>query len=381
MSGGEGVAYIDAFRDGAAARGLAQCITAEVEPGRRYRFMEFCGGHTHAIFRFGLMDLLPPEIQLVHGPGCPVCVLPSGRLKNALELAHRPGVILTSYADMMRVPTPQGETLLKAKAAGCDVRMIYSAAESLELARRHPQREVIFFAIGFETTAPPTAVVARQAHQEGLKNFSIFCNHVLTPPAIRHILEAPEIRESGAPELDGFIGPAHVSAVIGTQPYEYFAEEYAKPVVVAGFEPLDVLQAVRMLVRQVNEGRSVVENEYSRAVTREGNLKAQGLIADLFEMRRRFEWRGLGMVPYSALRLRGEFAQLDAERRFGVEEIVLPDPAACQCGSVLRGIVEPPRCKVFGTACTPEHPIGACMVSSEGACAAYFSYGRRPASD
>jgi hydrogenase expression/formation protein HypD len=368
--------YIDEFRDGPMARTLAAAIAREVQPGRRYHLMEFCGGHTHAISRYGLKDLLPANVEMVHGPGCPVCVLPIGRIDAAIALARDHGVILCTYADTMRVPASDGLSLLKAKAAGADVRMVYSCTDALAIARTHPQRPVVFFAIGFETTTPPTALAILQAQREGLANFSVFCNHVLTPAAITHILESPEVRELGIVPLDGFIGPAHVSTVIGSQPYEYFAEEYRKPVVIAGFEPLDVMQAILMLVRQLNEGRAVVENEFTRAVSREGNLKAQGLVAEVFELRRSFEWRGLGEVPYSALAIKAAYAELDAERRFGIVHRAVPDHKACECGAILRGVKKPTDCRVFGTVCTPENPIGSCMVSSEGACAAHYTYGR-----
>ncbi len=293
--------YIDEFRDGKRARDLAGAIAREVRGDRRYHLMEFCGGHTHAISRYGLADLMPPSIRMIHGPGCPVCVLPVGRIDNAIELARRPGLILCTYADTMRVPASQGLSLLQAKARGGDIRMVYSSTDAVRIARDHPDRDVVFFAIGFETTTPPTAVAIRQAQALQLSNFSVFCNHVLTPAAISNILESKDVRELGTVPLDGFIGPAHVSTVIGSQPYEYFAEEYQRPVVIAGFEPLDVMQAILMLVRQLNEGRAEVENEFTRAVTRDGNAKAKALVADVFELRRTFEWRGLGEVPYSAL--------------------------------------------------------------------------------
>ena len=368
--------YIDEFRDGEVAHKIAASIAAEADPARRYHLMEFCGGHTHAISRYGVADLLPPPVRMIHGPGCPVCVLPIGRVDLAIRLAMDTGVILATYGDCLRVPASDNLSLLKAKARGGDVRMVYSPADALKLAQAHPDREVVFFAIGFETTTPPTALVIRQAAQLGLKNFSVVCNHVLTPAAITHILESPEVRQLGTLALDGFIGPAHVSTIIGSQPYEFFAEEYRKPVVIAGFEPLDVMQAILMLVRQVNDGRAEVENEFSRAVTRDGNLKAQALVSQVFELRRAFEWRGLGAVPYSALQIREEYAAFDAERRFGLETRPVPDNKACECGAILRGVKHPRDCKVFGTVCTPENPIGSCMVSSEGACAAYYSYGR-----
>jgi hydrogenase expression/formation protein HypD len=370
------VKYIDEFRDGELAKGLAAAIRREAKPERRYSFMEFCGGHTHAISRYGLLDLLPENVRMVHGPGCPVCVLPIGRVDMAIRLALEQGVTLCTYGDCLRVPASEGLTLMKVKARGGDIRMVYSTADALKFAREHPDKQVVFFAIGFETTTPPTAVVIKQAKAEGLANFSVLCCHVLTPAAIGNILESPEVRRWGTVPLDGFVGPAHVSTVIGSRPYEFFAEEYRKPVVIAGFEPLDVMQAILMLVRQVNEGRACVENEFTRAVTRDGNRKAQDLVAEVFELRREFEWRGLGTLPYSALKIRREFADFDAEVRFPVEYRTVADHKGCECGAILRGVKEPRDCKLFGTVCTPENPIGSCMVSSEGACAAHYTYGR-----
>jgi hydrogenase expression/formation protein HypD len=368
--------YIDEFRDGKLARQIAAAIAREAQPQRRYHLMEFCGGHTHAISRYGIKDLLPPNVEMIHGPGCPVCVLPIGRIDNAIDLAARSNVTLATYADTMRVPASNGLSLMKAKARGADIRMVYSSADAVRVARELPDREVVFFAIGFETTTPPTAVAILDAATSGLGNFSVFCNHVLTPAAIANILESPEVRELGSLPLDGFIGPAHVSTVIGTQPYEYFAEEYERPVVIAGFEPLDVMQSILMLVRQLNEGRAEVENEFTRAVTREGNAKAKALVAEVFELRPSFEWRGLGEVPYSALRIKDKYRAYDAEARFGVTYRSVSDNKACECGAILRGVKKPTDCKVFGTVCTPENPIGSCMVSSEGACAAHYTYGR-----
>jgi hydrogenase expression/formation protein HypD len=368
--------YIDEFRDGELAKGLAVAIRQIADPARKYHFMEFCGGHTHAISRYGVTDLLPPNVRMIHGPGCPVCVLPIGRVDMAIRLALEAGVTLCTYGDTLRVPASESLSLMKAKARGGDIRMVYSSADAVTIAQQNPDKQVVFFAIGFETTTPPTAVAIKQAQALGLKNFSVLCCHVLTPAAISNILESPEVRQWGTVPLDGFIGPAHVSTIIGSRPYEFFAEEYRKPVVIAGFEPLDVMQAVLMLVKQVNEGRAVVENEFSRAVTRDGNLKAQNLVSELFELRRSFEWRGLNEVPYSALRIRKEYAEFDAERRFSIEYKTVPDNKACECGAILRGVKRPQDCKIFGTVCTPENPVGSCMVSSEGACAAHYTYGR-----
>lgn len=368
--------YVDDFRDGRLARRIARVIGAEVRADQRYNFMEFCGGHTHAISRYGIDDLLPDNVRMIHGPGCPVCVLPVGRIDDAVALARRPGVTLCSYGDTMRAPGSRRTSLLKVKAEGADVRMVYSTLDALQIAEQNPDRQVIFLAIGFETTAPPTAATIIEAERRGLENFTVFCNHVLTPSAIQNILESREVRGLGTVPIDGFVGPAHVSVVIGSRPYEYFAEEYQKPVVIAGFEPLDVMQAILMLVRQINDGRFAVENQYIRAVVRDGNRKAQNMVAEVFELRPRFEWRGLGRVPYSALSIKSAFARFDAEQRFAVESRSVPDPKSCECGAIVRGLKKPRDCKLFGTACTPESPIGACMVSSEGSCAAYYTYGR-----
>ena len=368
--------YVDEFRDPVLARRLAHELRLAVDPARSYRLMEFCGGHTHALARHGVLDLLPPEVRFVHGPGCPVCVLPVGRIDMALQLALERGVTLCSYGDVLRVPASAGRSLQRAKAQGADIRMVYSPADALEIARANPSREVVFLAIGFETTTPPSALAIRQAAQQGLKNFSLLCNHVLTPAAMMHMLQAAPAAAPDAPALDGFVGPAHVSVVIGSAPYETFARRWHKPVVIAGFEPLDLMQAILMLVRQVNDGRAEVENQYTRAVTRTGNRVAQALTAEVFELRDSFEWRGLGEVPHSALRIRPAYAAFDAERRFGLDYRPVPDHKQCECGAILRGARNPSDCKLFATVCTPENPLGACMVSSEGSCAAHFSYGR-----
>lgn len=365
--------YIDEFRDRNLARQLAGAIAAEAAPDREYRLMEFCGGHTHAIYRYGVQDLVPANLRFVHGPGCPVCVLPTGRIDEAIALAERHGVTLCTYADMMRVPGGDRRSLLKAKASGADIRMIYSTGDALAIARSDPHRQIVFFAIGFETTTPPTAVAMKQARARGLDNFSVFCNHVLTPPALRAILA------SGEPDsvwIDGILGPSHVSTVIGSEPYSFVPVEFDKPLVIAGFEPLDLMQATLMLIRQINQGRREVENQYRRAVTREGNRKAQDLMADCFEIRDHFEWRGLGFLPASALRIRDAYADLDAETRFRVEAGESRETKGCECPAILRGVKRPTDCKLFGAVCTPENPMGSCMVSSEGACAAYWSYGR-----
>jgi hydrogenase expression/formation protein HypD len=368
--------YVDEFRDGKLAAGIAAAMAHEADPGREYRFMEFCGGHTHAISRYGLSELMPDTVRMIHGPGCPVCVLPIGRVDVAVRLVLERKVTLCTYGDALRVPGSAGMSLLRAKARGGDVRMIYSAADALTIARKEPQREVVFLALGFETTTPATAVVIQEAHAAGIGNFSVLCNHVLTPPAMAAILDTPVAPGSTPVALDGFIGPAHVSTVIGTRPYEFVPERYGKPVVIAGFEPLDLMQAVLMLIRQVNSKRAEVENEFTRAVNRDGNRKAQALMADVFELRDSFEWRGLGEIPASALRIRRQYRRFDAEVRFDSAYRAVADNKACECGAILRGAKSPQDCAIFGSVCTPENPIGACMVSAEGACAAHYAYGR-----
>lgn len=364
--------YVDEFRDVALARGMARRLAALAQPDRAYRFMEFCGGHTHAISRYGVEDLLPNNVRMIHGPGCPVCVLPIRQIDAAIRLAQNPRVTICTYADLMRIPASNGLSLTKAKAEGADIRMVYSTLDAIRIAKAEPTREVVFFAIGFETTTPPTALAIRLAGKEKLGNFSVFCNHVLTPAAMHAILG----NERDTANIDGFIGPSHVSAVVGLRPYAFVAEDYGRPIVVAGFEPLDVMQAIIMLVRQLNHGRCEVENQYGRAVTLEGNTKAQAEVAEIFELRDSFEWRGLGALPRSALRLRDAYADFDAERRFAIETCPAKENPACECGAVLRGAKRPYDCKLFGTVCTPETPIGSCMVSSEGACAAQWTYRR-----
>jgi hydrogenase expression/formation protein HypD len=363
------VRFVDEFRDGELGRAVAAQILDVVEPGRHYKVMEVCGGHTHSIYRYGVDDLLPENVELVHGPGCPVCVIPMGRVDDGIAIARRPEVVFTCFGDMLRVPGSNG-TLLDAKAQGADVRMVYSPLDALRIAKAEPHREVVFFAIGFETTAPSTALTLMRARAEGLENFSCMCNHVTIVPPLRALLESPDLR------LDGFIGPGHVSTVVGARPFEFIPADYGRPVVIAGFEPLDILQAIHMILRQLAEGRCEVENQYTRVVPYEGNRRALEAMAEVFALRPHFEWRGLGFISQSALRLSDTYADLDAERRFAVPGVRIADPKACQCGEVLKGVIKPWECKVFGTACTPEHAIGTCMVSPEGACAAYYNYGR-----
>ncbi|MBK8234752.1 MAG: hydrogenase formation protein HypD [Deltaproteobacteria bacterium] len=365
---------VDEFRD----KELGQRVLARIETlvaqamrtrSRPVKIMEVCGGHTHTIFRYGIGGMVPAELELVHGPGCPVCVLPMGRVDDAVALAERPGVVFCTFGDAIRVPGSR-KSLLEAKAEGADVRTVYSPVDALALARELPDREVVFFALGFETTAPSTALVVQQARAAGVTNFSVLSNHITVMPTIQTLLDAPDL------ELDGFVGPGHVTMVIGLEPYQVVADRYHKPLVVAGFEPLDVLQSIAMVLEQLVAGEARIENQYARVVRAGGNAVAQAAIDEVFEVRPSCEWRGLGIIPDSGLRLRESYAAFDAERRFALETTSVPDPKACQCGEVLKGGIQPWECKVFGTACTPETPIGACMVSSEGACAAYYNYGR-----
>jgi hydrogenase expression/formation protein HypD len=366
------VKFVDEFRDSDLIAKTCEEIRRLVDPDRPYRLMEVCGGHTHAIYRFGLKDVLPANIELIHGPGCPVCVLPMGRIDDGLALAGRPEVIFAAFGDMMRVPGAHGSPL-EHKARGLDVRIVYSPTDALKLARANPDRHVMFFAIGFETTAPSTALTLMRARAEGIENFSVFCNHVTIIPAIRAILDSPDMR------LDGFIGPGHVSTVIGCRPYEWIAKGEGKPIVVSGFEPVDLLQAIMMLLRQLRQGRAEVENQYTRVVPWEGNRAALAAMAEVFELRPYFEWRGLGFISQSALRINDAYARWDAERVFSVAGVRVTDPKAAQCGEVLKGVLKPAHCKLFGKECTPEHPVGALMVSSEGSCAAYYNYEHRKA--
>lgn len=359
--------FVDEFRSPELIGKAGEEIRRLADPRRHYRIMEVCGGHTHAIYRFGLKDLLPSNVELIHGPGCPVCVLPMGRIDDGLSLTTHQDFIFAAFGDMMRVPGTHGSPL-EHKARGMDVRIVYSPADALKLARSNPQKHVVFFAIGFETTAPSTALTILRAKAEGVRNFSVFCNHVTIIPAIRAILDSPDMR------LDGFVGPGHVSTVIGCRPYEWIAQDEGKPVVVSGFEPLDILQSIVMLLRQLRDGEARVENQYKRVVPWEGNRAALRAMAEVFELRPYFEWRGLGFISQSALKIRAGFAEWDSEQRFSVPGIRVTDPKAAQCGEVLKGVLKPSQCKLFARECTPEQPIGALMVSSEGSCAAYYNY-------
>lgn len=356
--------FIDEYRDGAIVRRIADVISSITT--RPWTIMEICGGQTHAIVRFGLDELLPQDITLVHGPGCPVCVTPVEMIDKAIELARRPGVILCSFGDMLRVPGSRTD-LLSTKAAGGDVRMVYSPLDAVRIARENPERQVVFFAVGFETTAPPNAVAVQCAKREGLKNFTMLVSHVLVPPAIEAILSAPQNR------VQGFLAAGHVCTVMGYHEYEPIARRYRVPIVVTGFEPVDILQGILMCVRQLESGGCEVENQYARSVHRAGNQPAQALLKEVFCVVDR-AWRGIGLIPRSGFALSEEYAGFDAERRFELECITTAESAECMSGLVLQGVKKPVECPAFGTRCTPEHPLGATMVSSEGACAAYYRY-------
>ncbi|MBK8526212.1 MAG: hydrogenase formation protein HypD [Rubrivivax sp.] len=367
--------YVDEFRDPLAAKALLREIdAASVRLGasadRPIQIMEVCGGHTHAIFRYALKDLIPPAIEFVHGPGCPVCVLPMGRVDDAIAIAQQPGVTFTTFGDAMRVPGSKA-SLLQARAEGADVRMVYSPLDALALAAANPDRHVVFFALGFETTMPSTALTVLEAERRGIGNFSLFCNHITIVPTLRAILDAPQMG------IAGFIGPGHVAMIIGTAPFEFIAQHYRRPLVVSGFEPTDLLQSLLMVLRQIEQGRAEIENQYARLVDARGNAVAQAAIARVFELRDRFEWRGLGSIEHSGVRMCEAYARFDAERLFALSAARVADPPGCQCAEVLTGAIKPRQCRVFGNACTPQTPLGALMVSSEGACAAYYQFARR----
>lgn len=361
--------FVDEYRDPAIARQLLDAIQRTVT--RPWVIMEVCGGHTHAIMKHGLDQLLPAAVELVHGPGCPVCVTPVVAIDRAVAIASRPEVIFASFGDMLRVPGSH-DSLLTAKSRGADVRMVYSSLEALELARSNPERQVVFFGVGFETTAPGNAMAILQAEQQGVDNFSVLASQVLVVPAMRALLASPANR------VQGYLAAGHVCTVMGWSEYESLAEEFRVPVVPTGFEPLDILVGILMVVRQLESGRHAVENQYVRSVTREGNLAARRMLDTVFAVADR-DWRGIGEIPASGLVIRERFAAFDAERRFAVETLAAPESTLCRAGLVLQGIEKPAACPVFGRECTPEHPLGATMVSSEGACAAYYRYqGVRP---
>lgn len=363
--------YLDEYRDPRVAAGLIERIRATVT--RPWVVMEVCGGQTHSIVRYGIDRLLPETVELVHGPGCPVCVTALETIDRAHAIASRPNVIFTSFGDMLRVPGSRGD-LLGLKARGADVRVVYSPLDALKIARSHPDREVVFFGVGFETTAPANAMALHQARRLGVANFSMLVSHVLVPPVIAAILQAPDNR------VQAFLGPGHVCAVMGTRPYEGLAARYGTPIVVTGFEPVDLLEGVLRAVRQLEAGAARVENQYARTVTREGNRAARALMGEVFEVVDR-KWRGVGVIPKSGYRISYDYRAHDAERRFEVEDIATRESSVCISGLVLRGRKKPADCPAFGTACTPATPLGATMVSAEGACAAYYQHGRRRAEE
>ena len=367
--------YVEEFRDPKAAKALLSAIARVADAigatrEKPVHIMEVCGGHTHAIFRYGLDKLVHEGIEFIHGPGCPVCVLPMSRVDDCVTIAEKEGVIFTTFGDAMRVPGTR-KSLLQAKADGADIRMVYSPLDALELARRNPEREVVFFGLGFETTTPSTALSIQQAAREGLTNFSVFCNHITVPEPIKTLLDDPHM------VLDGFVGPGHVSMVIGVHAYDFIARDYGKPIVVAGFEPIDLLQSVLMVLEQIRDGRAEVENQYARVVPEHGNPVSLAAIADVYERRPRFAWRGLGEIDASGLRIRDTYLAFDAEEKFGIGYAASPDdePEGCACSAVMTGRIKPTACPQFGRGCKPETPLGALMVSSEGACAAYWTYG------
>jgi hydrogenase expression/formation protein HypD len=366
--------YVDEFRNGDQAREIAKKIRAlvkvlKINKRQPLQFMEVCGGHTHSIFRYGLAQFLPEEIEFVHGPGCPVCVLPMGVVDDCIAIAEKENMIFTTFGDAMRVPGSK-KSLLQAKAEGCDIRMVYSPLDAMQIAKQNPEKEVVFFGLGFETTMPSTALTLLQAEKEQVNNFSLFCNHITIIPTIKAMLDSPDMR------LDGFLGPGHVSMIIGTRPYEFISRDYDRPLVVAGFEPLDILQSVYMLVKQIVDKRCEIENQYKRIVPRDGNQPALQAITDVFELREFFEWRGLGSIDYSGVKIRERFIQYDAEMRYDLPKLKIADPDSAQCGEVVTGVIKPEQCKLFGKSCIPDTPIGALMVSTEGACAAHYHYGR-----
>ena len=375
--------YVEEFRNPTAAKSLLaeiEKVTNQIgaTKDKPVHIMEICGGHTHAIFRYGLDRLTPEGIEFIHGPGCPVCVLPMSRVDECVQIAEKPNVIFTTFGDAMRVPGTK-KSLLQAKADGADIRMVYSPLDALELARRNPDKEVVFFGLGFETTTPSTALSIQQAARDGLTNFSVFCNHITVPEPIKALLDDPYMM------LDGFVGPGHLSMVIGVHPYDFIARDYGKPIVVAGFEPLDLLQSVLMVLTQIRDGRAEVENQYARIVPEHGNPISIAAINDVYERRPSFEWRGLGEIDASGLKIRDSYKAFDAEEKFGIGYAagprVVQEPEGCECGAVMTGRMKPTACPQFGKGCTPEMPLGALMVSSEGACAAYWQYGGRRAAE
>jgi len=364
--------FASEFRDPAKAEVLLKAIhrtvaSVPMPKDRPLHIMEVCGGHTHSVFRYGIHRLIPPEIEFVHGPGCPVCVLPMGRVDDCVSLAERPGVIFTTFGDAMRVPGTR-KSLAQAKAEGADIRMVYSPLDALRIAQANPDREVVFFGLGFETTMPSTALTILEAKRSSTTNYSMLCQHITIIPTLKALLADPDN------QIDGFIGPGHVSMVIGIRGYDFVARDYSKPLVVSGFEPLDILQSLLMVLDQLREGRAAVENQYSRIVPEAGNPQALSAMDQVFEPRTEMDWRGLGSIAGSGAQIRSDFAAFDAERKFALVPADVPDPAVVKCGEVVKGRLKPVECPAFGKECTPATPLGALMVSSEGACAAYAQY-------
>jgi hydrogenase expression/formation protein HypD len=360
------VKFVDEYRDPERARALSKALHERVT--RPWTLMEICGGQTHSIMRYGVDQLLPESVRLVHGPGCPVCVTPTELIDKAIHIARQPGVILTSFGDMLRVPGTRDD-LLRAKSEGADVRMVYSPLDAVTIAQKNPDKQVVFFAVGFETTAPPNAMAVVRAHQLQLSNFSILASHVLVPPAIRALLDAPDNI------VQGFLAAGHVCTIMGTREYDPLAEQYRIPIVVTGFEPVDLLQGIFLAVTALEAGQSGVQNQYARSVTRDGNVTAQQVIRKVFRVCDR-AWRGIGVIPQSGLELQDDYATYDANRRFDLSGVTTVESTVCRAGEVLRGVLRPTECPAFGVTCNPENPLGAPMVSSEGACAAYFRYGK-----
>ncbi len=363
--------YLSEFRDPVLADKLLNEIKIDIDllkySERKIRMMEVCGGHTHTIFKYGLEQLLPKEIELIHGPGCPVCVLPINKVDECVELAEEKQVILTTFGDAIRVPGSK-KSLLQAKAEGADIRIVYSPMDALDIAVKNPGKDVVFFALGFETTMPSTALTVQEAKKQEVLNFSILCNHITIPQTLKALLDTDNLN------LDAFIGPGHVNMIIGTEVYGFIVNQYKKPIVVSGFEPLDILQSISMLIKQLLENRCEIENQYKRVVSKKGNIIAQEAINNVYQIKEYSEWRGLGLIPESGVKLRNEYELYDAEKKYDLKTVNTPDPEKCQCGEVLQGFIKPYECKLFGKECTPHNPIGALMVSSEGSCAAYYNY-------
>ena len=363
--------YLSEFRDPVLADKLLNEIKIDIDllkySERKIRMMEVCGGHTHTIFKYGLEQLLPKEIELIHGPGCPVCVLPINKVDECVELAEEKQVILTTFGDAIRVPGSK-KSLLQAKAEGADIRIVYSPMDALDIAVKNPGKDGVFFALGFETTMPSTALTVQEAKKQEVLNFSILCNHITIPQTLKALLDTDNLN------LDAFIGPGHVNMIIGTEVYGFIVNQYKKPIVVSGFEPLDILQSISMLIKQLLENRCEIENQYKRVVSKKGNIIAQEAINNVYQIKEYSEWRGLGLIPESGVMLRNEYELYDAEKKYDLKTVNTPDPEKCQCGEVLQGFIKPYECKLFGKECTPHNPIGALMVSSEGSCAAYYNY-------